>query len=138
MTFLGFWWLFAQVLGLNPAVELAAFVASLVVFVGGYWAIDGDLRRHGFDLSKVADDLAVAVRQQWQREEEQRRIHDPVALPVRWRPAPEDLADHLANVTLMPVGASVGEVLLDGRIEQVADVYRRGAARRGGAPRRGG
>jgi hypothetical protein len=88
VIFLGSWWLFAQMPGLDQDVELAAFVASLALFVVGYWAIDDDRRRRGFDLSKVADDLAVAVQRQWQGEEEQRRIHDPVVLPVRWRPAP--------------------------------------------------
>lgn len=41
----------------------------------------------------AADHLARTVRDQWIREEEQRRVHDPRPLPVRWHAAREGLVD---------------------------------------------
>jgi NACHT domain len=81
--------------------------------------------RDRVDLDRLADDLATAVQQQWQDEEDRRRIRDPVPLPVRWRPAPPHLADHVANAVGAPAGAYMEPSQLRGRIEQVADAYRR-------------
>lgn len=43
------------------------------------------------DPRAIADQLAVAVRAQWQVETARRRLNDPYALPVAWRPAEPDL-----------------------------------------------
>ncbi|GHF52317.1 hypothetical protein GCM10010218_37210 [Streptomyces mashuensis] len=76
-------------------------------------------------LADVAEHLAQAVAARWQREEEQRQVHDPYPLPVRWRTGPEDLTDHWANIRRLPAGAEHGPLDLGGRLNDVLDVYRR-------------
>lgn len=68
-------------------------------------------------LAAVADALALDVYGRCVREEEQRRVHDPFPLPVRWRPAPEDLLDRGDDLggPSSPRGGPAG----------IADVYRR-------------
>lgn len=53
-------------------------------------------------LDAMADLLAVAVRTQWEAEEQVRRIHDPFPLSTRWSNAPEDLMDHWPNINGAP------------------------------------
>ncbi|SDC24189.1 helix-turn-helix domain-containing protein [Actinokineospora iranica] len=75
-------------------------------------------------LADAADELAHAVRVRWQREEEQRQIHDPFPLPVRWRPVAAALTDSWANVRRARDGAA--EPLdLTGCLDQIVEVYRR-------------
>ncbi|MBF6055454.1 membrane protein [Streptomyces eurocidicus] len=76
-------------------------------------------------LADVAGQLAHAVAARWQREEEQRQVHDPYPLPVRWRPAPEELTDHWANIRRLPAGGTHGPLDLGGRLDEIACVYRR-------------
>jgi transcriptional regulator with XRE-family HTH domain len=76
-------------------------------------------------LAEAADDLAHSVSARWQREEEQRRIQDPAPLPVRWRPAAEDLTDHWANIRRVPLGDTSGPLELAGRLDEIVPVYRR-------------
>ncbi|WP_424709700.1 helix-turn-helix domain-containing protein [Kitasatospora acidiphila] len=86
------------------------------------------------ELADAAEDLAREVRRRLQREEEQRRVHDPFALPVRWLPAPERLMDHRANVERLVSGvvpavthtdaASDASPDLGGDLRGVADYYR--------------
>lgn len=76
-------------------------------------------------LAEAADVLAGAVVAHWVREEERHQIHDPFPLPVRWRVAAGVTADHWANVRRLPSGAPADSLSLDGRLEQVAEVYRR-------------
>jgi len=45
------------------------------------------------DLAGVADQLAIAVRRQWEDEAAVRRLNDPYPLPVRWEPAEAALMD---------------------------------------------
>ncbi|WP_123970096.1 NACHT domain-containing protein [Streptomyces sp. TLI_185] len=45
------------------------------------------------DLDRVVDELAMAVRNQWDSEVAVRRVHDPYPLPVAWQVAPGDLAE---------------------------------------------
>jgi hypothetical protein len=68
--------------------------------------------------------LAQGVGELWRREEDHRRVHDPVALPVRWHAA-DDLSDHWANIRRVAAGATTGPLTVAGSIEQVADVYLR-------------
>jgi NACHT domain-containing protein len=49
-------------------------------------------------LDAMTDVLAVAVRTQWEAEEQVRRIHDPFPLPTRWSNAAEELMDHWQNI----------------------------------------
>jgi transcriptional regulator with XRE-family HTH domain len=73
-------------------------------------------------LAEAVETLKVAVEARWRREEEQGQIHDPVPLPVRWDAAPESLRDSWLNIG--------GEAALDGRLDQVVEVYRKVASRR--------
>ncbi|HEY3712615.1 MAG TPA: helix-turn-helix domain-containing protein [Amycolatopsis sp.] len=76
-------------------------------------------------LAETADQLARAVTGRWRREAEQRQLADPLPLPVGWRPMPESLTDHWANIRRAPAGADPGPLDLTGEPEQVVDVYRR-------------
>ncbi|MER7113676.1 helix-turn-helix domain-containing protein [Saccharomonospora azurea] len=55
-------------------------------------------------LLDAAEQLAQEARSRWQREEEQRQVHDPFPLPVRWRSARDDVADHDENVYNLGLG----------------------------------
>ena len=77
------------------------------------------------DLAEAAGRLAHAVAGRWQREEEQRRIHDPFPLPVRWRPVPDHLTDHWDNVRRVPAGATADPLDLSGELGEIAATYRR-------------
>ncbi|MFF9483117.1 NACHT domain-containing protein [Streptomyces sp. NPDC014733] len=88
------------------------------------WGTRGSSPRGGpSDLDEWAEGLAEGVRTLWEREEEQRRVHDPVALPVRWHPAAE-LADHPANIRRLQAGDASEPLALAGRIEQLSEIYR--------------
>ncbi|WP_405528884.1 helix-turn-helix domain-containing protein [Streptomyces avidinii] len=85
-------------------------------------------------LAAVAEALAHDVYGRCIREEEQRRVHDPFPLPVRWRSAPAELLDHRDNISGTPPGAPTapgapgatdGPPCLDGGLTDIADVYRR-------------
>lgn len=79
---------------------------------------------------EVAESLALDVYSRCIREEEQRRIHDPLPLPVRWRSAPEELLDHGDDIGGATPGTVSGPLppgppSLDGGLADIADVYRR-------------
>lgn len=76
-------------------------------------------------LVEATDALAYAVHARWRREEEQQQVHDPVPLPVRWRPAPDALRDSWANIRVAKPGQSARPLDLAGRLDQVLEVYRR-------------
>ena len=76
-------------------------------------------------LGEATDALASAVHARWLREEEQQQVHDPVPLPVRWRPAPDPLRDSWANIRMAPPGQLARPLDLGGRLDQVVEVYRR-------------
>ncbi|SDF79715.1 Transcriptional regulator, contains XRE-family HTH domain [Lentzea fradiae] len=73
-------------------------------------------------LHETVETLKVAIEARWRREEEQRQVHDPVPLPVRWDAAPEALRDSWLNIG--------GEAGLAGRLDQVVEVYRRVPSKR--------
>lgn len=73
-------------------------------------------------LHEAVETLKVAIEARWRREEEQRQIHDPVPLPVRWDAAPASLMDSWLNIG--------GEAALGGRLDQVVEVYRGVGSRR--------
>jgi hypothetical protein len=77
------------------------------------------------DPAAAADQLAIAVRGQLQREEGLRRVHDPVALPVRWHPAPDHLVDHWENIQRAGAGASTRPAAVGGDLSAIGQVYRR-------------
>ncbi|HUQ60104.1 helix-turn-helix domain-containing protein [Lentzea sp.] len=73
-------------------------------------------------LHEAVETLKVAIEARWRREEEQRQVHDPVPLPVRWAAAPATSMDSWLNVG--------GETDLAGRLDQVVEVYRAVSSRR--------
>ncbi|MFJ9306870.1 helix-turn-helix domain-containing protein [Streptomyces cyaneofuscatus] len=76
-------------------------------------------------LADAVRNLATEVRRRWRREEEQRRVHDPFPLPVRWTSAPAALVDRAENIQRLGPGEELGRVDLDGDLRSTADVYRR-------------
>jgi transcriptional regulator with XRE-family HTH domain len=76
-------------------------------------------------LAEAAGQLVHAVRARWQREEEQRQIHDPFPLPVRWRTVDDDLIDSWANIRRAGAGGRAAPLDLSGRLGDIVDVYRR-------------
>ncbi|MBN6038330.1 helix-turn-helix transcriptional regulator [Amycolatopsis sp. 195334CR] len=82
------------------------------------------------EVSAAADDLARVIATQLRREEELRRVHDPFPLPVRWRQAPEHLADHWDNVCRVPAGVTAAPLDLSGEVGNMAEVYRLVPSRR--------
>ncbi|MEU3214521.1 helix-turn-helix domain-containing protein [Streptomyces sp. NPDC006971] len=76
-------------------------------------------------LADAAAELAREIGRRWRREEEQRRVHDPFPLPVRWREAPEFLTDYPENIQRLPSGATPHRIDLEGDVRSVAEVYRR-------------
>ena len=74
-------------------------------------------------LADAADQFAQEVNSRWRREEEQRRIHEPFPLPVRWEPAPAGLIDHEDNIRRLPSGAISDPLSLTGDLNEIADTY---------------
>ena len=82
----------------GAAVLISVLVGVPALYVA--WAAYRDDRRSEADaeaarlsLPEVADELAAAVRAQWQAEAQVRRLNDPYPLPVRWVPADPSLVD---------------------------------------------
>lgn len=72
----------------------------------------------------AAERLARETKRRWQREEEQRQVHDPFPLPLCWQPAPAQLVDYAANVQRLPPGATA-HLDLSGDMGSISEVYRR-------------
>ncbi len=93
-------------------------------------------------LAQAESELIEAVRAQWGREEERRRLQDPVPLPVCWHLMSDALVDHWANIRRSPAKSKTGQtgrrrrsrrrpapsdqvpLALTGDLGQVVDVYR--------------
>ncbi|MER6086644.1 NACHT domain-containing protein [Streptomyces bluensis] len=75
------------------------------------------------ELRRTADRLAHVLATQYAREAELGRIHDPLALPVRWVPADPGLGDHVENLADGPDGG--GSLLREGEFSAVAEQYAR-------------
>ncbi|WP_202818866.1 helix-turn-helix domain-containing protein [Actinosynnema sp. ALI-1.44] len=72
-------------------------------------------------LADAANQLAYELRTRLRREEEQRQIHDPVPLPVRWRTAPTTLIDSWRNIRR---NGPVDPLDLDGELDRIVPIYR--------------
>ncbi|MFG2864415.1 NACHT domain-containing protein [Streptomyces sioyaensis] len=70
-----------------------------------------------------AEALADEVSKQWRKEEEERRVHDPFPLPVRFRCTDRDVLDNWANIRKLPRGAVAEPLPLDGELDQIVDAY---------------
>ncbi|MCX4602432.1 helix-turn-helix domain-containing protein [Streptomyces anulatus] len=75
-------------------------------------------------LAGAAAELAREVGRRWQKEEEQRRVHDPFPLPVRWKRAPARLTDHAENIQRLPPGVRPEPMEPAGDLRSVAEAYR--------------
>ena len=110
--------LLGAAIGQQPADRVAGSVAG---------AVAGSALHD--TLADAAEQLAHASAARWRREEEQRQVQDPFPLPVRWRPAPEELADHWGNIRRRPDrppdSDADGPLDLGGRLDEIVDVYRR-------------
>ncbi|QFU88318.1 helix-turn-helix transcriptional regulator [Amycolatopsis sp. YIM 10] len=82
------------------------------------------------EVSEAADHLATIITARLRREEELRRVHDPVPLPVRWRPAADHLADHWDNICRVPHGMTATPLDLSGEVGDIARAYRAIPSRR--------
>ncbi|MFJ1845344.1 NACHT domain-containing protein [Streptomyces sp. NPDC088146] len=70
-----------------------------------------------------AEALAREVSKQWRKEEEQRRVHDPFPLPLRFRCTDRNVFDHWANIRKLPRGAAAQPLPLDGELDQIVEAY---------------
>lgn len=105
--YVGLFYLALTIFGSSGAVFLAhhfhlgvaATAATMLPAAPGLylaWATfraDHSVAGSGQDLVPIADDLSRAVRAQWQDEARLRRLNDPYALAVSWRPAPSHLVE---------------------------------------------
>lgn len=87
---------------------------------GGAWPF-----RVSINSDQAANDLARAVEAQWRREQEYWRVQDPFPLPVSWRNASNKIVDHWSNIQCSQPGVEVRPLSLQGRLDQIVDVYRR-------------
>ena len=83
---------------LDVAVVAILFAVSLgLPSLWVMWATYRGPRRPstigGLSILQVADQLALAIRAQWEAEARMRRLNDPYPLPVSWDPADASLAD---------------------------------------------
>jgi hypothetical protein len=119
------WWILEGEFGIDrgDALALAGVVMAIALFVAQFWAIH-DGRREPVNLENIADQLAISLQRQWTDEEDRRKIHDPIPLPVRWEVAADHLRDDLANVMVTPVGSALEGTKFGGRIEDIAGEYR--------------
>lgn len=69
-------------------------------------------------LDAMAEALAIAVRSQWEAEEQVRRVNDPFPLPVRWSNAPEHLHDHWQTIHGEPT-----PLILDGHGDHIVNTF---------------
>ena len=77
------------------------------------------------DLDDAADWLARALRERYVQVAEQRRVQAPPALPLRFRPASEELLDHWPNIRRARPGADPGPLRLAGNSADIAKVHSR-------------
>ncbi len=78
--------------GVGGAISLAAGVASAWLAWAAYE------KPPDLDLTAIADQLATAVFDQWDRELKRRQVGDPHPLPVAWDPADPTLTDDWASI----------------------------------------
>ncbi|MFE5919140.1 NACHT domain-containing protein [Streptomyces sp. NPDC056468] len=79
----------------ETGVTLLPSLAGLYLAWAGFRADRADASMDR-GLEEIADQLAVAVRSQWEDEARVRRLNDPYPLPVSWAPADPDLIESWA------------------------------------------
>jgi transcriptional regulator with XRE-family HTH domain len=76
-------------------------------------------------LVKAAAWLAKKVRNRWEPEEQHQGVQDPIPLGVRWKAMPLEHMDTWDNIYRSPRGESAEPLDLSGRLDEIADCYRR-------------
>lgn len=114
----------------NPKPSVTAVRPDPVTAEAPVAPVSGGLPAVPSEISESADHLARVIAAQLRREEELRRVHDPFPLPVRWRQAPEHLADHWDNICRVPAGMTAATLDLAGAMSDIASVYQRIPSRR--------
>ena len=99
----------ATVLGTYLAI--AGSVVSLVRWRRKRWAAAGESARSD-QVAQAAQELRVAVLEQWRREAEVRSLGDPNPMPVRWRLSDPTVMDHDEHIAPTPI-------TLSGRSDQI-------------------
>lgn len=115
----------ATVRQLADALELATADRLALLAAAGH--VNGSAEGVSPQADPLADAgyrLAHAVRARWQREEEQRRVHDPYPLPVRWLPVRPELTDSWANIRRARAGETPEPLDLTGRLDQIVELYK--------------
>ncbi|MFE2541735.1 NACHT domain-containing protein [Actinacidiphila glaucinigra] len=120
--------------------ELGTAATAVVVVLGlapayiSWAAFRADRAEADVDLDTVAEQLAVAVKAQWDDEAAIRRVNDPYPLPVAWRAADEDLAEPWLQLTDLarawpggppgdPIQWPMSVAGLAGRDAQIGEVF---------------
>ncbi|MDN3241998.1 helix-turn-helix domain-containing protein [Glycomyces tritici] len=76
-------------------------------------------------LVKATARLAAALKERWAQEEEHHKVQDPVPLPVHWEGMSSEHMDSWANIHRARGGEAAPPLELTGRLEDIADFYRR-------------
>ncbi|MEV4095975.1 NACHT domain-containing protein [Streptosporangium saharense] len=112
------------VLGVLTAAA-GLLLSQLERFLGPRGGGDSSPRSEADALLRVADQLAVAVREQWEEEVDLRKLNDPWPLDVGWTKE-EELTDPLYALPAVRPGdarAARADVPLDGDLARVADFF---------------
>ncbi|MGW8396093.1 NACHT domain-containing protein [Streptomyces lydicus] len=107
---------------LTSVLGFGVSVTGLAINAFRSSAADGTGPTSAERLDRYCDQLAVAVREQWQAEWRLRRLQDPDPLQVSWTLAEPWLADRWDNADTRTV--------LDGRLEHITTVFKRVPSRR--------
>lgn len=83
----------ARLFHLGAAATLAALLPTLAPAYLAWQSFQQDRYGTAQDLAAAADQLASAVKGQWEAEAAIRRLNDPYPLPVAWRQADPDLVE---------------------------------------------
>ncbi|WP_431895043.1 NACHT domain-containing protein [Micromonospora haikouensis] len=111
---------------MSSVASLWVAMVSLMVSTIAVWSQHRQASRSASvsvpSVADVAEQLGQAVQHQWEGEEERRRIHDPVALSLRWK-AVDAFFDHKKNIGRSPARAQGRPIQLNGRLSEIAQVY---------------
>jgi hypothetical protein len=83
------------------------------------------ISRDSLSVELATEQIARAVKKQWNREELSRRILDPSPLLVRWTNAPEELFDHWSNILRMQPIGRIRPLDLTGRLDTIVETFHR-------------
>lgn len=110
----------------RPWVAFAMVILAIVTIANEMRrqkiAVDAPIRVNLTDLSRQ---IAEALRVQLSQAEDNFRVNDPIALPIKWHAADPLLFDHWENVRRVVLGVNSEPISLDGQLPDVAAVYRR-------------